>query len=332
MSAAPTPKLDVLIIGCGNIAGGFDAARDSALPALTHAGAFSRNPAFRLTACVEPDTEKRAAFMARWGIAQGAADVAQLPPGQSYDVVSICSPTAFHADHLVQAIALRPRLVFCEKPVTPDVALTAALVHECAEAGILLAVNHTRRWAPDVVALRDDLRAGKWGELRSIAGTYNKGLLNNGSHLIDLVQFLAGSVTPVSASSPVHDFWPDDPTVAALLDAQGVPFHMIPAHAGDYSVFELQLNMARGILVMENGGMAWRIRTSTPSPDFAGYRTLAPSFQAEGSYPLAMGLAVSNIHAALETGAPLASTGESALQAQKACDALRHLAIPCTPT
>ena len=48
-----------------------DADRAPSTPPLSHAGAFLRHGGFHLAACVEPDADRRHAFMRRWGVAQG---------------------------------------------------------------------------------------------------------------------------------------------------------------------------------------------------------------------------------------------------------------------
>ena len=323
----------VLFIGCGNIAGGFDAQRAPGELPLTHAGAFQRHGGFELAACVDPDEGKRLAFMARWNVPHGfACPDDHALKALRFDLVSICSPTAFHAAHLEAALALRPRVVFCEKPVTPSVAETSRWVARCEEAGIALAVNHTRRWAPDVRRLQGELVAGHWGALRSVTGWYNKGILNNGGHLVDLARWLAGDLNFKAAGRPVHDHWADDPTVPALLEADGgVPVQLCTGHAADYALFELQLVTARAVIVMENGGMSWRVRNSIESPHFKGYRSLAPASPLPGEYEHAMSEAASNLHAAVTRGDALASTGASALAAQRICEQIRDSALP-TPS
>ncbi len=145
--------------------------------------------------------------MARWSIPQGFPSLDNLPAGvAAFDVVSICSPTAAHAGHLAGALRVRPRLIFCEKPLTSAAQESEQCVQQCEQAGVLLAVNHLRRWAPDVRRLREELHAGTWGELRSVVGHYNKGILNNGSHMIDLLNFLVGQLELLGVGAVVRDF------------------------------------------------------------------------------------------------------------------------------
>lgn len=325
----PDGLLEVLVVGCGNIAGDFDAAREDSAWPLTHAGAYRRHGGFKMIACVDPDSTRRQAFMTRWDVAEGYTSIEELvKQRRRFDVVSICSPTALHAGHIDQAIDLSPRLIFCEKPVTPDAASTARLVQACEQRGIALAINHTRRWAPDVVRLGEELASGQWGTVRAAVGHYNKGLLNNGGHLVDLLHLLLGSLELKWAGAPVRDFWPNDASIPALLYARGgVPVHLNVAHSADYAFFELQLITSVGVLAMEDGGLHWRVRKAVPSVQFAGYQTLDAGKRIHGEYEQAMLCAADNLHAHLLAGVPLASTGHTALEAQRVCETIWKAAL-----
>ena len=109
----------VLIVGCGNIGGRFDQGRSLSDFPLTHAGAFSRDTRFDLAACVEPDDNRRTEFMQAWGVKDGFRSISELIGlDERFDVISICSPTVNHAKDLDAALCLKPKLIFCEKPVT----------------------------------------------------------------------------------------------------------------------------------------------------------------------------------------------------------------------
>lgn len=316
----------VLIVGCGNIAGGFDIGRDPQDWPFSHAGAYRRDGRFQVLAVVEPDDARRNAFMESWDIPMGYRSIDEAV-GSQFDVISVCSPSGCHAHDLEVALALRPKLIFCEKPVTTSLAETERLVAACADARVLLAVNYSRRFDQEIAALQAKLEQGAWGALRSVVGTYNKGILNNGSHMLDLLSLLLGELDIVSVGKPVFDNFPDDPAVPVMLEsASGVPVQLACGHAADYSVFELQFIFAEGILAMEDGGLFWRTRRPEDSQVFPGYRALEAGQRSAGGYPRTMLNAVNNVYEAIYKGARLASSGNTALATQRICEAIRRSA------
>lgn len=317
-----------VIIGCGNIAGGYDTDAAPDDWPLTHAGAFSAHSGFEVVACCDPDTEKRQAFQERWGIPLGVDHPEELDAQTlSADVVSLCSPTALHPQHLKTILGWQPKLLFCEKPIAPQADDVDFWISQYKAAGIPFVVNHNRRWAPDICALKEEFAKSAWGKIHSVSATYNKGILNNGGHMVDLFHYLLGPMNVVAAGTEVYDFWPDDPSIPALLETHdGIPITLNIAHAQDYAFFEAQFVTEHGILRMESGGMSWSTRAVIESPDFPGYRTLDNSKTQDGRYREAMALAVDNIHKALTDRAEIPSTGATALQAQRICQQIRQCA------
>lgn len=329
MPATGLNPLNVLIVGCGNIAGGFDQGRSIDELPYTHAGAYVRDGRFKMVASVEPDDSRRAEFMAAWGIQAGFRSIDEmLDSGYRLDVVSVCSPSTCHAHDLEIALRLKPGLIFCEKPVTTSLAETERLVAECSNAHIPLAVNYSRRWDPEILKLRVDMLAGKWGQLRSVVGLYNKGVLNNGSHMLDLLHLLVGRMEIVKVGKPIRDFFPDDPTVPVWLEGEnGLPVHLVCGHAADYAIFELQMVFSQGVLTIEEGGLFWRERRAASSETFKGYRMLDAGIRRAGGDASAMCGAVDNIYRAITQGDDLASTGESALVTQRVCEKIKQQAL-----
>jgi hypothetical protein len=99
-----------------------------------------------------------------------------------------------------------------------------------------------------------------------------------------------------------------------------LPVQLVCGRAEDYAIFELQLLFSKGALTMEEGGMFWRERRVVDSSSFKGYRVLDDGVRRPGQYPKAMLQAVGNIYGAIVEGKPLASTGETALAAQRMCE------------
>jgi predicted dehydrogenase len=323
------PPLRVLIVGCGNIAGAFDQDRIKSDFRYTHAGAYSRDERFTLVACVDPDDSSRIKFMDFWGVANGFRAIADaLNSDVRFDVVSICSPSDCHEHDLEIALHLKPKLIFCEKPVTTSLIETKRLVDACRDNKILLAVNYSRRFDPDVLILKADMDSGKWGQLRSVIGYYNKGLLNNGSHMIDLLHLLIGAMKIVKVGESVQDFFQNDSTVPVWLEGpKGLPIHIACGHAKDYSIFEIQFVFSKGMLIMEDGGLFWRERRVEDSNTFKGYCVLNEGVRRAGKYPSAMKQSIDNIYRAITKDEPLISSGDSALLAQQMCEKIKQMVI-----
>ena len=324
-----------VIVGSGNIGGGFDADRPPDAWPLSHAGAFTRHEGFQIRACVDPDEGRRKAFASRWGIGLHTADMASLRPNLGpIDVVSICSPTALHHDHVKQAIELQPKVIFCEKPLTSDIASSVAVVEACKAGGIALAVNFSRQWDPSIEVLIHQLQNGRWGGIRSVVGHYNKGVLNNGSHMVDLLFRLVGDLQLVTTTCSILDFWDNDPTTAALLTAKGgtVPVYLNPGHARDFAFFELEVVCEKGVVRMRSGGINWESREAHPSAEFTGYRTLDQSVHTPGRSLETIAGAINDIYKFLTAGVPIRSTGENAVKVQALCIHIQRAALAqCTP-
>ena len=323
----------VLIIGCGNMAGGYDLHQpEDALP-LGHAKAFLQHGGFEVTTCMDPNIAQRQAFQNHWQIPHGFASWRDLPHEVgAFDVISICSPTGVHAGDIQAALKLKPRLIFCEKPVTAHMAQTQQAVKHCADSKVLLAVNHSRRWSPQVLQFKQQLHEGHWGAVRSVSAVYNKGMLNNGSHMLDLLLNLFGTLQITYVGQAVSDHAEADPSVdACLKTVDGVPVQLNLAHAQDYALFEMQIITERGVIAMEDGGARWRFRTAAPSAQLPGYNFLNHGEWLVPDISPMLRNAVANLHDALSYGATLACTGIHALQAQTLCEQIQQRALAQMP-
>jgi len=324
--------LAALIVGCGNIAGGYDEARRGP-EVLTHAGAYAASPRFAVTACVEPDAVRREAFMKHWNIPTGFADLAAVKAsGMAFDVASLCTPTAAHESALEALLAMPVRAVFCEKPLTGDPARSRALVEAYAAAGRPLAVNYMRRWMYSMADLKAAIAAGRYGAVQSIVGHYAKGVLNCGSHLVDLLHFLIGPLTARAVFRRQEDYKADDPTLDAQLDAPGsVPVYLIGNDSRAFFTFEIDIMLTEGRIVIEDQGMALRVRRVVANPVFSSYRGLDRGTWSETDMGAAIALAVDNLADHLAGKAALVSDGASAIAAEEVCLRLLKLAEEVVP-
>lgn len=322
------PVLTALIVGCGAIAGGYDegAARGAAI--LSHAGAYRAHPGFEMIACIEPDTVRRRAFMDYWAVPHGFATLDDYAHSAlRADVASMCAPTPAHEAALTGLIDLGLTAVLCEKPICAEPMASRRVVDAYRDAGIGLLVNYLRRWAPGIAQLRDDIAAGRWGALQGAAGSYNKGILNCGSHMVDLLHFLVGPLTPRAVLHVREDLGRHDPTLDARLDGPGgAPVYLIGGDHRHFFNFELELTFEKGRVTLEDLGRAVRTRTLSEDREFPQRRTLQHGAWRETGLGEAMTGAVDNLYRHVTHGAPPACDGGAALAAETVCHRLIAMA------
>jgi len=318
---------DVLIVGCGNIAGGFDEGKPIKSDPFTHAGAYRLHDGFRIVACIDPDSVRREKFMAIWKIPNGFKSIAEFRrSGIPIAVASICSPTKSHYQNLEEILPLNPRLIFCEKPLTGESNKSHAVFKKCADLNISVMVNFTRRWDPFTIRLMADLAGGEWGKVRSINALYSGGLKNNGSHFLDLFQMIFGQLNVISVGRPLLDGRACDPSFPIFFESNsGIPIMLNVGDSLNYSLFEMQIICDHGIISMEKGGLSWRIRYPKVSSNFRGYKALEDEKMVMGTLGDAMYAAISEIYMHLNRGEKLSSSFANALAVEEMCEYISNL-------
>jgi predicted dehydrogenase len=310
------------------IAGGYDEQSGDADAILSHAGAYTRHPGFRIVGCVEPDNHRREEFMSRWDVAVGYSTLDEaLDAGLPFDVVSLCTPTNQHAAALERLLTGPQRLVFCEKPLTDDLETAEVLARRYFEAGKFLAVNYTRRWDPVMAETAARIASGSFGPVQFVVAHYTKGILHNGGHLIDLLHMWLGplSIITVLRAAPTAD--PDDPAVDAVLrSANDAPVYLIAADWRSFELFEVQIVTHRCRIILSQAGFSISIQTREQDIRYPGYFRLIENRPTSTGLNGALLEAVHNFADVLDGRATLACDAQTALAAQRLCVELRDRA------
>lgn len=189
-------RLRTVIIGCGNIAGRYDEGGGKGT--WSHAKAYRKHGGFDLVAAWDPSGNRLEEFCAHWGVPGRAAGVEELLRAHSPEVVSICSPSEAHYEHLMLALRQRSvKAVLCEKPLALSTAEARQAEALAAEAGVEVLVNYLRRWDPLMKQIGEELASGKFGEVTDGRVLYTKGVFHNASHAINWLARWLGPVTGV---------------------------------------------------------------------------------------------------------------------------------------
>ena len=169
-------------------------------------------------AIVEPDEGRRRETAELFGIAEVYANLAEADLTR-FDLAVICAPANFHIPLIRQcAVAKLPFMV--EKPLSVTMDDVDRALAEVKAAGIEARVGYVRRVAAEVIALRDQILAGKIGRVRlaylnssqefpkyrpDFQRTYyarpemgGGAILDAASHLFDMLVWIMGRPTDVS--------------------------------------------------------------------------------------------------------------------------------------
>jgi len=189
------------IIGTGGIAGmgilgmhDEDAIGNEKVRA-SHAGGYAAVDDLELVAIADVDEEKLATFGTAWDIDPDRRYVGHdtMLDAEDLDVVSVCTPSFLHHDHVVDATEspADPDVIWCEKPIASQVSAAEEMIDVCTETDTELLVNHSFRFTDDLQALHGLVQEkGLLGEVHSVATQFRMELLRNSTHLLDTLLYL----------------------------------------------------------------------------------------------------------------------------------------------
>lgn len=235
-------------------------------------------------------------------------------------MVSICLPDELHCAALL-ALAEKPiRFIFLEKPAVRTLAEADKVRKLYCELPVKVQVNYTRRFVPEIRSIREAIRNGIYGKFLTGIGYYGKGLLHNGSHMVDLLQFLVGEVGKVAGISEGADFYEDDPSMSALLTMRsGGIFYLRHIDSRKFHIFELDLTFeSKRIRIYELGTMIEEYSVGD-NQLFEGYRTLNKDTEYSTQHSKAIYHAIANIRNNLVHNEPMVCTLEESLETVKTC-------------
>jgi len=238
-------KYHAAVIGLGQIGQGYDYNDSKSNAITTHCSAYYSHPSFELVGAVDIDDEKRMLFEKKYEI-NSFSSVSELFKSTPVDIISICVPTEFHYDSFIELVDFNIKTVICEKPFSGDIKTAKKMVEISKKQNIKLIVNYIRRFNKNTIDLKNKIKKNVIGNVKSGRVWYCNGLLNNGSHFIDLLIYLFGPPSDVSLIQ-------DDPIVSSdlfepnfYLNFGDTSIHFFSTRTNAYSFVELDLIGSEG--------------------------------------------------------------------------------------
>ncbi|MHB0878473.1 MAG: Gfo/Idh/MocA family protein [Anaerolineae bacterium] len=183
------------IIGLGRISSTIDdevQGEPSVLLPYSHMACYRDVPDVEVVAGADPYEEQRRAFGDRWGVERLYADYREMLQREKPDIVSVATSAKPRPAIVAACAEAGVRAIWAEKPMATSLAEADAMVAVCREHGAKLAVNCSRHWDAYWNATRNLIDAGEIGQVLQVNGYGEANISHNGSHLLDLVRYLAG--------------------------------------------------------------------------------------------------------------------------------------------
>ncbi len=170
------------------------------------------------------DTARMDEVGERFGVAGRHRDYHELL-GAELDLVTICTMPVSHREMALDAFA-RGAHVLCEKPLAMDAAEAADMLAAARRAQRTLSVGFNMRYMDAALAVREFIAAGSLGQPVCARGFmladdvpwwgkhYVRRLSGGGAlaatavHMLDLVMWLVGNPTPLTATASMETVYP----------------------------------------------------------------------------------------------------------------------------
>ena len=218
----------------------------------------------QLVAGVNRGREKLVAFGQRFGIDALYHDFQLMLKEVEPDICIVATHPELHGE-MVQGCAAAPstRAIICEKPMALSLDECDRMIAACEEAGILLQINHNRRWYPEWNLGLELLRDGAIGELNHIYcymdggkpapswRSENEGpLLHDFTHYFDLMDLYGGEVDWLCgvAEQRRRPWAVEDFSAAFLKFKNGVTGVIHGAELTEYTDNSFELRGTQGII------------------------------------------------------------------------------------
>ncbi len=270
-------KLRCSIVGLGRIGSLLedDVLREKP---CTHAGAIAADPDCLLAGGCDIDSERCRLFAERWGCGQVGTDFEAMLAASRPDILHIATPPETHLDLVRRALPSGVSVLICEKPMAENAAGAREILRLSRLEKVKLLVNHERRYSRDYLSALDKLAGGAFGKLLSVNARLCFGrsrpvtevLLHDGTHLLDIIRFLAASQLKAAAVESIR--CGEEETLFISARAGDIPVRIEVGTGRSYAEFEIDLSCAEGRLRIGNG--LYEEYVSRPSRYYEGLRSL----------------------------------------------------------
>lgn len=129
-----------------------------------HISEYRTHPEAEVVAVAGTDSQRVSEAAKELGVPRSYTNVEEMIEKEELNVVSVCSPNKFHAEHTCLALDAGAH-VLCEKPMAVNVKDAQKMRDTAQRAKRRLMINYSYRFTPEVFALKKEMECGTLGEV-----------------------------------------------------------------------------------------------------------------------------------------------------------------------
>jgi len=254
------------IIGCGNIAGDYDTLSSNKI--RTHAKAFVKNENCNLVSVCDVNIIKAKTFANKWGVSSFHNNINDFLKDK-LDIISICTPTETHKAIYEKTLLYNPKVIWLEKPSAYSCKDIKKMIN-LSKKGTEVWVNYFRKHLNAYIELKKKIQI--IGDIQHINCYYTKGLQHNGSHLLDLIIFLFGSIIDWKVLNKVerNSFLDID----LFLTTKNTKIFIKALDFQNFELMEMDIIGTKGRFIVEERGSNIKYYLVNESKQYKGYKIL----------------------------------------------------------
>ena len=275
------------IIGTGRIGFLLGKDRRREQPA-THTTALNANKRIKLIAGCDIDGTRLTLWQKENPQAKIFGHIDKLLSETSADIITVAVNEDAHLSTTLKVLNSRPRLVILEKPVALNTEEAYKIKKASDNLNVPVMINHERRFSKDYQLVKKLIEDNKLGNLQLIRGSLWSGmrvysasqeasgaysLIHDGTHLVDIVQYLLGRQLENPIVSNIirdNDNSVRQAEVNYLIDDIGISLTF--SGRCKYFGFDLELRFSEGRILIGNG--LFQVETKKESPYYSGFFSL----------------------------------------------------------
>lgn len=275
------------IIGTGRIGFLLGKDRRREQPAA-HTAALNANKRIKLIAGCDIDGTRLALWQKENPQARTFGHIDTFLSEVKADIVTVAVNEDAHLSGTLKVINSRPGLIILEKPVALNSEDAYKIQAESRKLNVPVMVNHERRFSKDYQIVKDIIKSNILGKLQLIRGSLWSGmrvysasqektgaysLIHDGTHLVDIVQFL---LEKRLESPMVTNIIRDDRQSVRQAEVNylinNVAVSLTFSGQCRYFGFDVELRFSEGRILVGNG--LFRVETKKESPYYSGFFSL----------------------------------------------------------